>query len=375
MIRSYRSNPFCNFFLILIISIVSFRFFIHGSYDLGLQTTFKPDRGLNSLFYLIIPPSIYLYYKNLTFQINRFNLKDLKHLIFIIFLFIINSNDVLKNSFIFYFGPFTNLFFVVGFVLFYLVIIFKLLSKNIWFQKNIHLNNEHFRLVKNWTFYFFMINVLSSTAVVVSLILEFKSGHVASGKTMAFFLLLFWLFIFFKILISPEILYGLPILNKKLLKFKNPLLSEQPEVIVSNISADSSWILKTEIKKNLQDKKLQENIRSNIESYMKEVDTLSSEKIIFRNPKTSQSDIAKKLGVPTSHIVYLFKYHSKISFTEYRKNSRIQDAISLIKEDFLSAETLESLAFKTGFSSYNPFFIAFKSITTYSPQEYIKLKK
>lgn len=371
MLRFYRSNPFCNFFLILALSIVSIRFFIHGSYNFGLQTVIKPDRGLISILFLLIVPSSYLYYKNLTFQINKFNYRDLKHLFFILFLFLINAIDVLRHSFIFYFGRFTNFFLITFFLVFYLSLIFKLLSKNIWFQKTMLLNNEHFKLVKNWTIYFYAIHVLSSLTVLISLYIEIKNGSQLSGKSMAVFLLLFWLFIFFKILISPEILYGLPILNKTLLKF-NDSLKENTEIVKPRTD---NWILETKGKKSDQDQKLQEKITKNISSYILEVDKLSSEDLIFRNQKASQSTIAEKLGVPTSHIVYLFKYHSKISFSEYRMNSRIQDAIQLIKQNFLSNETLESLAYTTGFSSYNPFFSAFKKITTYSPQEYIKANR
>ncbi|MCI2227910.1 AraC family transcriptional regulator [Polaribacter sp. MSW13] len=376
MLRSYRSNPFCNLFLVLIISIISFRFFIHGSYNLGLQTVFRADTGISSILYLIIVPCSYLYYKYLTFPQKTYNIKDLKHLIFIVFLYFINSNEALDNSFIFYFGSMTNLFYVAMFLIFYLVLVFRLLSKKIWFRKNLLLNSKHFKLVKNWTLSLYIINTLSSIMILISLYTEFSKGTIVSGKTMAIFSLFFWLFIFFKILVSPEILYGLPILNKTLLKFNDPLLLENKESIPPiNIKIGSSWVLDTDIKKSSQDQKLQGIIRSNIESYIHEIDKLSTEQFIFRNHKVSQSDIGANLGVPTSHIVYLFKYHSKISFSEYRKNCRIQDAVKLIKEGFLNSETLESLAYTTGFASYNPFFIAFKNITTYSPQDYVKLKK
>jgi YesN/AraC family two-component response regulator len=43
-----------------------------------------------------------------------------------------------------------------------------------------------------------------------------------------------------------------------------------------------------------------------------------------------------------------------------------------MEQGYLKANTLESLAYKTGFASYNPFFSAFKKITSYSPQDYIK---
>ncbi|WP_339658244.1 AraC family transcriptional regulator [uncultured Polaribacter sp.] len=354
--------------MILIFSIISSRFLIHGSYQLGLQTFLKPDKGLYSLLFLTIVPASYLYYYHLTSLEKEYNFKDLKHLIFIVVLYVINSIEALDDSFLFYFGPITNFFFIAIFMLFYLILIFNLLSRKIWFKKNLELNNEHFKLIKNWTISFFTINTLGSVMVLVSIYTEFNKGEDVSGKTMAIFSMLFWLFIFFKILISPEILYGLPILNKKLLKFNTD------EFQKNEITARNNWIFNTGDIKSSQDQKLQEKIIENIESYILEVDKLSEETLIFRNQKASQSDIAEKLGVPTSHVVYLFKYHSKISFSEYRMNSRIQDAINLINNDFLSKETLESLAYKTGFSSYNPFFTAFKKLTTFSPQDYLKNK-
>jgi AraC-like DNA-binding protein len=102
---------------------------------------------------------------------------------------------------------------------------------------------------------------------------------------------------------------------------------------------------------------------------------LSREEHIFRNPKASFTDVANKLGVPTSHVVYLFKYHSTITFSEFRMLSRINDSLTLIEEGYLKTNTLESLAYKTGFASYNPFFSAFKKVTTHSPQDYLKAKK
>lgn len=370
MLRFYRSNPFCNLFLVIIISIVSFRYFIHGSYILGLQSVLKPDKGLFSLLFLIIAPCLYLYYKHLTLQKKEYSPNDLKHGVFIIILYLINSIDAIHNSVLFYFGPMTNFFLIGIFLAFYNVLIFNLLSKEVWFRSNLHLVKDHFNLIKNWTITFFIINVLCSIVVLFSLYNEFNSGVLVSGKSMVSFLLIFWVIIFFKILISPEILYGLPVLNKTLLKFNKSEFKNLELVVNSN----DIWILETSDVKNNQDQKLQEKIREHILSYIHEVEKLSNEEFIFRNQKTSQGDIAEKLGVPTSHIVYLFKYHSKISFSEFRMNSRIHDAIVLLENGFLNSETFDSLAHTTGFSSYNPFFLAFKKNTSYSPQEYMKNK-
>ncbi|WP_379937419.1 helix-turn-helix domain-containing protein [Mariniflexile gromovii] len=223
-------------------------------------------------------------------------------------------------------------------------------------------------MVKNWTIWLFTQNLLAVITLLVSIFSEMHSRSNPSGKSMAVLLLLYWLFIYFKILTAPEILYGLPILNKKTLKFSLPTEENEQNHLLKN----DNWILEISNQKSDQDLKLQEKIMSNIVSYIHEVDKLSIEQHIFRNPKASPTDIANKLGVPTSHIVYLFKYHSNIPFSEYRMHSRIKDSIHLIEQGYLRTNTLESLAYKTGFASYNPFFNAFKKVTGHSPQDYLK---
>ena len=83
-----------------------------------------------------------------------------------------------------------------------------------------------------------------------------------------------------------------------------------------------------------------------------------------------------ELNVFLSHILkYLFKYHSKVSFSDIKKIIRIQDAIGLIEQNYLTTNTMESLSKKVGFTSYNPFFTSFKDVVGKSPQEYIATLK
>ena len=82
-------------------------------------------------------------------------------------------------------------------------------------------------------------------------------------------------------------------------------------------------------------------------------------------------EFAVVLNIPKSHLKYLFKYHSKTSFSDFKKISRIQDSLDLIDQNFLTTNTLESLSKEVGFTSYNPFFTSFKDVVGKSPQEYI----
>ena len=371
MATSYKSNPFCNAYLLIAIFIVSFRFLVHGSFEMGLQEVIKPLEGKRAIFYLIIIPCFYLYHKCLALQLNTYDLKELKHLVFIVVLYIINMNGYLVTSFIFSYLPIINFNLINLFLIFYSVLIYKVLSKNLWFKKDLLISNKHFKLIKNWTAYLFTINILTLITLIISFYNELHNQSNLSGKSFAVFSLFFWLFIYFKILFTPEILFGLPILNKKLIKFSSPLAKSTDD----QKPISDNWILESSNQKNEQDLKLQKKIISSITSYINEIDKLSIDDHVFRNANVSTSDLAAKLGVPTSHIVYLFKYHSKISFSEYRTLSRINDSINLINKGFLKNNTLEALAYKTGFASYNPFFSAFKKVTAFSPQDYLKLNK
>ena len=365
MIASYRSNQLLNIFLLLIFVIISVRFLIHGSYKLGFQTHLIPDDGSTSILYLTVVPCFYLYYKSLISGQKFFALKDVKHFICIALFYLSISIPGIRNSFLYHYHLLTYVIFITLIINLYLFLAYRLLKKNLWSNSDIQIGFTHYALVKKWTIYLFVLNTLGAVAVLISIFTEITNGSDLTGKSMAIVLLLFWLFIYFKILISPEILYGLPVLNEKLLLFSKPHL----------ISSMDNWELSAPNLKGNQDVRLQEKIKSNILNYVDVIDRLNYMDLIFRDSKTTHTDIAHKMGVPTSHIVYLFKYHSKISFSEYRMSSRIKDALSLIDDGYLKRNTLESLAYKTGFSSYNPFFSAFKKITGLSPQDYITHNK
>ena len=79
-----------------------------------------------------------------------------------------------------------------------------------------------------------------------------------------------------------------------------------------------------------------------------------------------------------NHIICKFLL-SNISFNEVHEILKSQysqkNAIEFIDKGYLKTNTLDSLAIKTGFSSYSPFFKSFKAITKLSPQDYFKDQK
>ena len=126
---------------------------------------------------------------------------------------------------------------------------------------------------------------------------------------------------------------------------------------------------------NIQDIQLNLKINGIVKQYLNEVDLAIENNNYFRDATFSLNDLAVKLNIPKSHLTFIYKYHSKISFSDFKKIARINDAIHLIENDYLKTNTFDSLSKTVGFSSYNPFFTSFKDVVGKAPQEYLDTLK
>jgi AraC-like DNA-binding protein len=98
--------------------------------------------------------------------------------------------------------------------------------------------------------------------------------------------------------------------------------------------------------------------------------------LIVKNPDMNATAFAEKLNIPRTYLQYFFKYHSDISFVQYRSKIRVDYAIEKMQDDYLSKNTMDALAKECGFSSYNPFYAAFKMEMGAGPSEILaELKK
>lgn len=240
---------------------------------------------------------------------------------------------------------------------------FQFLNKNIWHRKTGLFNiNQQNNLLVQWTSFLFLFICLLSVRLLTSLILGMIKNNYTYGQDYQWISGILLNLIYVKVLYNPKILYGYNALYKKIKKHRN-----------SNLILHDLWIINPkEPMTNSQDIILKEKISGYITTYLQNIESLVLQYEFLRNPLVNQTDISNKLEIPKSHITFTFKYHSKVSFTEFKKIIRIYDAIHLIEKDYLKSNTLESLATKVGFSSYNPFFITFKDVTGNTPQLYNK---
>lgn len=361
----YKSNRIMNLYIILFILIISLRFFLSGLTNFVFDSNFRTTYFKYSNFSMIVIPICYLYFKNISKNNRKLNSKELLHFIFPVALFLatINRDYFDHNSkqieIIIY-----GIFFI--FAITYVILCFRLLRTTIWTRKgDIKVIQKQNKLINNWTLFLFIGLILTISRLFISISKEIYFDESIRGHSYQWISALIWLTILFKILRSPEILYGYNVLHQKINENKNNTL------VLNDI-----WKKNTDIQlNNNQHLVLKEKIDSNIIDYIKKIESISLKFELFRNSDLTISDLANSLKIPKSHLSYLFKYHSTISFSEYKKVIRIRDAINQIEQNYLKNNTLDSLSKKVGFTSYNPFFTSFKEIAGVSPLEYYKMNK
>lgn len=346
-------------YLLILFVVFSLRFLLEPLFY--FYENLRPSFSY-SPFLCVIMPVCYLYFENVINRVEEQKITKLLHLIFPIcfgIISLINKN----NGFL---GTHSLIILTIVFALYYIiyiVFIYILFKENVWNRKSkIIVINLQNKLLRKWTKFLFVIIVLHSIRLLATLFYDLINNDYSVGHNYQWMGGVIISIIFIKILISPEILFGYNALNKK--------IDEQKKL---ELSLNDIWIL-TEKKdiNNLQDKLLKEKIYVDLLKNLKDIEQLALTEKWFREQKSSIVEIAIKLDIPVSHIKFIFKYHCKITFTEFKNIIKIYDALQLIEYGFLKINTLDTLAIKVGFSSYNPFFTSFKEVAGSTPQAYTK---
>jgi len=365
VMTQYKSNRMMNIYLIIIFILVSIRFILHGAnYFLSFKNLDYIISNYNR-FFIILIPCLYLYFNNLILQRKFFSVQDFKHFIIpvIFFLLVTKMNSTGNYSSLKWKIALFSLFSTYAFTYCYLC--YNMLLKKVWQKKDtVRMQHKQNKLIKKWTLFLLILSILSIIRVLTSLYLSLfnKNTTSISDEYLIWVSSLIWMLIFLKILTSPKILYGYDVLNDIIKKEKSYTLE-----------LDNIWIIKSEKESNnIQDSKLKVQLDKNIIEYISEIEKSALNPESFKDFKFTISDLASKLKIPTSHLNYIFKYHCKIAFSDYKKIIRIRHSIILIQSGYLEVNTLESLAKEVGFASYNPFYCSFKEISGKAPKEYIE---
>ncbi len=360
IIFSQKSNRYVNTYLGLILFIVSMKS-IHGGFS---QKDNLVVLGVDFNWLKILPiitlPFSYLYFESLFKDRTQIKKKVYLHFLLPIILMVFSA---FQNKFkllapALFYSIFSSL--LISITLFYIIKNSFLFFE--FFKNENSISEKHFNQLNKWVSFIFIIFIIGSIRLIFSLYFDLERGQKGYANISNGFKNSVLLLLCVKLLISPEILFGYPKLKEKLSGFDKDLKFN-----------DEIWILKEVVTSNLQDAKLSQLVNIKIASYLNEVEKFIINETPFRTPKYSVNNLAKNLSIPSSHLAYIFKYHCKMSFTEYKNHYRIEDALKLINEGFLDSKTFDGLAKKVGYVSYNPFFTSFKKRTNYSPKEYLEL--
>lgn len=165
----------------------------------------------------------------------------------------------------------------------------------------------------------------------------------------------------FKLLLEPDIMFGFDVVPRVIKKTGK-------SAMVSNI-----W--KLELKDEVVGKRyegIQEKMGGLLKDYIRRIEEAAFRTELFRRPGLTVEEFAEEIDIPAFHMAYIFRYHAQVTFQDFKKIIQINDAIELMKSGYMKEHTMESLATKVGFASYNPFFVSFRNITGMSPQQYHK---
>jgi AraC-like DNA-binding protein len=357
IIFSQKSNRYVNTYLGLILFIVSMKSIHVGFFQNDNLVVLGEDFNWLKILPIITLPFSYLYFESLFKDRTQIKKKVYLHFLLPIILMVFSA---FQNKFkllapALFYSIFSSL--LISITLFYIIKNSFLFFE--FFKNENSISEKHFNQLNKWVSFIFIIFIIGSIRLIFSLYFDLERGQKGYANISNGFKNSVLLLLCVKLLISPEILFGYPKLKERLSGFDKDLKFN-----------DEIWILKEVLTSNLQDAKLSQLVNTKIASYLNEVEKFIINETPFRTPKYSVNNLAKNLSIPSSHLAYIFKYHCKMSFTEYKNHYRIKDALKLINEGFLDSKTFEGLAEKVGYVSYNPFFTSFKKQTNYSPKVY-----
>ena len=353
VVLSIQKNRTVNIYLALILFLVSIRLILRGYIELTHNTALFQALSRYDVFFIAFPIP-YLYLRNLVFKKSIFKRSYLYHFIIPALITIENNYHLFEKLFRVELN-FLIKSLIISIVVYYAATGFILLRKSFWRKTSgIELKTEHETLMKKWTILFYIAFIISAIKVIWDQLFLTKTDFLSEN----FFTWISWLVVFVIILSSPSILnVYITVISKE--------REDKPSVI-------SNWRLKSINQiSNIQDLQLSKKINDELDVYFQQIDQFIEKEHFFRQSGLSVNDLSVKLKIPKSHLSFIFKYHSSISFSDFKKLIRIQDAIRLIDEGYLQTNTFDSLSKEVGFSTYNTFFIAFKEVTGKAPQEYV----
>jgi hypothetical protein len=217
----FTNNRLVNKYLQLVIAFSTIKFTLNGVSPFIEAFPSKTFNLYSDMAFSLVLPSFYLYFKDLAVeqQWKRSNLIHLSFSICLLVLFIWGENADANYDYII---KKTTSVFAFAFSLIYGYAGFSMLRKNVWSKKSDLITVEtQNKIIRHWTYIVYGCFFIIIFRISLNM---FSSGFVyrqSNYNQNIWISSIIWLVIFFKLLITPQILYGFDFLGKQLEDFKS----------------------------------------------------------------------------------------------------------------------------------------------------------
>lgn len=360
LLVNIKRNPYINFFILLIILSNLIRIPFYLSFALGWQSDYSDVPKPFNIFFLANTFFFYQYLKSILHDL-KFDFKRLYVPLSVpVLLFVLNILMPKESVFQVILRG-INYPIVIGYIFYYVFNTYLEISKGLWSSNKSSIRFANFKLIRTWLTALFILYVLLAIRLSVSYSYELFTQKVFINQAFQPIHSLLWIVIYIVFFIHPEILYGLQRVN---LVMSNALVDSEPV-----FKPDFKWRAIPKAKQNKMDIQLSVKLDRQLPEIIKKLESKTALRHIVKDPNINIDSLSDKLNIPKSHVQYVFKYYADFTFVTYRSRIRVFHALSKMKDDYLSKNTMDALARECGFSSYNPFYAAFKAEMGVGPSE------
>ena len=364
LLVNIKRNTYFNVYLL----VIFFSNLIHNmltfSYELGWQNEFRDVPKPYNILFLLNVVLLYQYVRSILHLEKRPVRYVLVSISIPIILFLVNlivrsretdmqsATSILRTI---------NFPVVAMFIFYHIYLASKILYSFFWGKPSSELWFANERWIRFWLLQLLIFCTVLGLSVCLMFLYELITQkefvhnnihHVRSLMALVFMVQLF---------LQPEILYGPKATSQSVSMVQVPQSK--------SIKPDFKWRTIPKEIKNKLDIQLTLKFNTQLKDIIKKLESKTAMNLIVKNPDINSTAFSEKLNVPRTYFQYFFKYHSDISFVQYRSKIRVHYAIEKMKEDYLSKNTMDALARESGFASYNPFYSAFKSEMGIGPSE------
>ena len=364
LLVNIKRNTYFNVYLL----VIFFSNLIHNmltfSYELGWQNEFRDVPKPYNILFLLNVVLLYQYVRSILHLEKRPVRYVWVSISIPIILFLVNlivrsretdmqsATQILRTI---------NFPVVAMFIFYHIYLASKILYSFFWGKPSSELWFANERWIRFWLLQLLIFCTVLGLSVCLMFLYELITQkefvhnnihHVRSLMALVFMVQLF---------LQPEILYGPKDTSQSVSMVQVPQSK--------SIKPDFKWRTIPKEINNKLDIQLTLKFNTQLKDIIKKLESKTAMNLIVKNPDINSTAFSEKLNVPRTYFQYFFKYHSDISFVQYRSKIRVHYAIEKMKDDYLSKNTMDALARESGFASYNPFYSAFKSEMGIGPSE------